>query len=173
MSSLPEESALKSDPSPHPWLRYLAKWIDCAITGVLAVKIIFSGSSPVPAYASIFGSILAIFIWMPIEALLLSTIGTSPGRWVTGLRVVGKNGERLTLGDALTRTVNLSFWGLAFAIFPIALFTIYYAYKNLKSTGGTKWDRLANSVVLYTHPGQLKIMLFGLLLVIAAIIAFS
>ena len=173
MSSQPEASALKNVSSPHPWLRYLAKWIDCAITGVLAVKIIFSGSSPLPAYYPVFGSILAIFIWIPIETLLLATIGTSPGRWVAGLRVTGKNREKLKFFDALTRTVNLSFWGLAFAIFPIALFTLYSAYKNIKLTGETKWDRLAESIVLYESPGQIKIMLFGLLLVIASLIAFS
>ena len=173
MSPISEASARKSDATPHPWLRYLAKWIDCAITGVLVVKILFGGSSAPPAYYPIFGSILAIFIWIPVEALMLSTVGTSPGRWMAGLRVVGKDGKKLSLGDSLTRTVNLSFWGLAFAVFPIALITLYSAYKRLKLTGETRWDAAAESDVLYKDPGQIKIMLFGLLLVFTALIAFS
>src|SRR5690606_15417746 len=96
----------------HPWRRFLARTIDLATGGFLTLVAVASLIALVlPAAAEsflesmenqiVFGLCLYTF-WLPAEAVLLSTIGCTPAKWVFGIRVVTREeGRRLTVDEAL------------------------------------------------------------------------
>src|SRR5262249_44153066 len=75
-------ASVEEGPQVRPWVRYWARWIDSLLIGIL-VSFPFGFILPEglqnPFVDSLIFSI-ALMTWIPIEALLLVTIGTTPGK---------------------------------------------------------------------------------------------
>jgi len=56
------------------------------------------------------------FVWLFLEALLLSTWGTTPGKWLFKTWVADAMGNRLSFMDALSRSFSVWFMGLGFGL---------------------------------------------------------
>lgn len=139
-ASDPTHTVASGRTGTHPWQRWLARVVDVYVVFafVLGVVMLFAGIS-VPNNGLLFGLALLV-CWIPVEALLLSNWGTTPGKALMNIRVVRTDGRYLTTGEALGRAINVWISGLAFGI-PIAnLFTLLGSYNRLKKTGATSWD---------------------------------
>ena len=55
-------------------------------------------------------------IWLFLEPLLLRLFGTTPGKALLGLRITGRNGEKLTYSEGFTRHLLLLWHGEGFFI---------------------------------------------------------
>ena len=118
--------------SHHPWRRYFAKTIDIMILGlgfifVLAIinEIIFPNSEWLNTALSnqIIGGIIIVFIWAPLDAILLSSIGNTPGRWIFGISVRKNSGEKLIFSEAMERAAKVALLGMGLGIPIVAFFT--------------------------------------------------
>ncbi|MDR2788637.1 MAG: RDD family protein [Candidatus Accumulibacter sp.] len=87
----------------------------------------------------IMAPLLAI-LWLPVEAACLSTFGATPGKWIFGIQVKKRDGERLPYGESLRRAFGTLMYGMAFGVPFLGLFTCAYSYHRLKKTGATAWD---------------------------------
>lgn len=150
----------------HPWRRLFARSVDIYTSGV-AVLILFTGvlGGLMPEQSSIFvnaldnqvfASVAINFIWVPAEALLLSIFGTTPAKWIFGIRVTRRNGELMNVSEALSRSFLVFIQGVGLCIPIVLLFTHFFAYRRLTKTGTTLWDTSANSMVLHKKWGAFR-----------------
>ena len=145
--------------SYHPWRRLFAKTVDISTIGLLAVLVFAFGvgimfPSKAEAFVKalenqIIGGIILLLLWIPLEAILLSTVGNTPAKWLFGISVKTTNGGNLSFPQALYRSFLVALQGMALGIPFVAFFTQIFAYRRLTKTGTTLWDTAANSVV--TH----------------------
>ena len=146
----------------HPWRRYFAKHVDVtlaivAIIGLMVGVVLLTG--PAPAWLLVVlgnpfvAVILFVAIWVPLEAVLLATLGTTPARWIFGITVRGIDGGKLSLEQSLKRSALFAIQGLGLGIPIIAIFTQYFGYRRLTHTGTTLWDTAAESVVTHVEWG--------------------
>jgi len=163
-----DESNNLLDASPHPWRRLFARTADFFFGGYLMLIPIsyavgFFFPYRINDYVELFENPLIIsfasyLIWIPLEALFISLTGTTPGKWVFGIKVLSKKLDKLSYSNALKRAFRVFYQGEGFSIPLITLFTRIYAYKRLKETGTTLWDTAVNSMVTYKKWGIIRIL---------------
>lgn len=104
----------------------------------------------------IIAGIILIFVWAPLDAILLSSIGNTPGRWIFGISVRKNGGEKLVFSEAMERATKVALLGMGLGIPIVAFFTQYSSYKQLTKNGVSTWDRDIGSVVTHTEWGALR-----------------
>ena len=154
----------------HPWRRFFARMVDFSTIGV-ALLFIFTFITGLfiekyfPDHIigflkvtenKIFSWSLLFLLWLPIEAILMSSTGTTLGKWVFGIRVVSLNGNKLLFSGALKRTLLVWIQGLCFGIPIVALITQFFGYRRLTRTGTTLWDSSVNSTVTHVEWGPVR-----------------
>ena len=168
----------------HPWRRLFARTVDICTAGlVLFMLLIFAFSATMPEQAASFAkaienpiiaSVVLYLIWLPAEALLLSLFGTTPAKWLFGIRVAHPGGNLLSFAAALNRSFLVFVQGVGFGIPFVALFTQLFAYRRLTKTGTTLWDTSATAVVLHKKWGVFRALactaaVFAVLILISAL----
>jgi uncharacterized RDD family membrane protein YckC len=82
-----------------------------------------------------------LFLWNFVEAFLLSTWGTTLGKWLLGTSVRDIRGNKLTYNAALSRSFQVWIKGLGLGIPIISFLTIINSYYKLTGKfGKTSWD---------------------------------
>lgn len=150
----------------HPWRRLFARTVDTCTAGfVLFLLLIFAFSATMPEQAAgfakavenpIIAGVVLYLVWLPAESLLLSLFGTTPAKWLFGIRVAHPGGDLLSFSEALNRSFLVFVQGVGFGIPFVALFTQLFAYRRLTKTGTTLWDTSANAVVLHKKWGVFR-----------------
>ena len=168
----------------HPWRRLFARTVDICTAGlVLFMLLIFAFSATMPEQAAgfakaienpIIASVVLYLIWLPAEALLLSLFGTTPAKWLFGIRVAHPGGNLLSFAAALNRSFLVFVQGVGFGIPFVALFTQLFAYRRLTKTGTTLWDTSTTSVVLHKKWGVFRALactaaVFSVLILMSAL----
>ena len=127
--------------------------------------LIFAFSATMPEKAAgfakaienpIIASVVLYLIWLPAEALLLSLFGTTPAKWLFGIRVAHPGGNLLYFAAALNRSFLVFVQGVGFGIPFVALFTQLFAYRRLTKTGTTLWDTSTTAVVIHKKWGMFR-----------------
>jgi uncharacterized RDD family membrane protein YckC len=184
----PKSSADQSKRFPggqhHPWRRFFARIVDVNIGGSLVgLILIFALSAMTPEQAAgfakatenpgiaIIGSIVLTLVWVLAEAVFLSLHGTTPAKWLFGIRVAHPSGDLLSFPEALKRSFLVSLLGVGLSIPFVALFTGLFAYWRLTKTGTTLWDTSTDAVVLHKKWGVVRALVctaavFGVLILI-------
>ena len=137
----------------RPWVRFWARMIDSS-TIILLISFVLLYFVPMSKYViaylgSTFFSIIKYFIWAFIEALFISRLGWTPGKWILNIRVLNRDGSKLNYAQALNRTLQVLLHGEGLFIPVISFITNIIAYSTLKRSGMTKWDRKLDVTV--TH----------------------
>lgn len=168
----------------HPWRRLFARTIDICTAGfALFLLLIFAFSATMPEQAAgfskavenpIIASVVLYLIWLPAETFLLSLFGTTPAKWLFGIRIEHPDGNLLSLAEALNRSFLVFVKGVGLGIPFVALFTQLFAYRRLTKTGTTLWDASANAVVLHKKWGVFRSIactaaVFAVLILISAL----
>ena len=168
----------------HPWRRLFARTVDICTAGlVLFMLLIFAFSATMPEQAAgfakaienpIIASVVLYLIWLPAEALLLSLFGTTPAKWLFGIRVAHPGGNLLSFAAALNRSFLVFVQGVGFGIPFVALFTQLFAYRRLTKTGTTLWDTSTTAVVLHKKWGVFRALactaaVFAVLILMSAL----
>lgn len=150
----PPRSAAATDRSePCPWRRYFARYFDLALyTTVyqLAAVLIFRRSDTGNLSWRILFTILGLAAMLFVEPLFLSRWGTTPGKWLLGLRVEERGGGRLTYDAALGRTFEVITQGMGLEIPLYTLFKLYHSYKEY--TDGSSFLPWETESVLVSQP---------------------
>lgn len=135
-----EDRAAGETEKVHPWYRFWARHVDYLIFGVvfaIALALTYPGALKIPEAGF---SALTVFAWIFIEALFLSTWGTTPGKWLCSTVVRDTNGKKITYSVALGRSFNVWVRGVGFGL-PIVIFiTQIVAHNKLTAQGSTTWD---------------------------------
>jgi len=168
----------------HPWRRLFARTVDISTAGfALFLLLIFAFSATMPEQAAgfakaienpIIAGVVLYLIWLPAETLLLSLFGTTPAKWLFGVRVEHPGGNLLSVAEALNRSFLVFVQGVGFGIPFVALFTQLFAYRRLTKTGTTLWDTSTSAVVLHKKWGVFRALVctaavFAVLILIGAL----
>jgi len=87
---------------------------------------------------------------------LLSTWGTTPGKWLFRIKLRDKTGKKLNLYSALGRSFAVWLKGYGLGIPIISFFTLLMARSRLKKIGITTWDEAGGFVVTHCKIGGLR-----------------
>lgn len=126
----------------RPWVRYFARTVDVygfTVIGGFAFAMLFPEF--IDGLSEFMLGLLMVFSWMFAEALLLSIAGTTPGKWLFGIKLTYDEGPELTFSAALERSWKVWWRGMGAGLPLVNLITMVVAYFNLKSDGITTWDR--------------------------------
>ncbi|HSX03450.1 MAG TPA: RDD family protein [Rhabdochlamydiaceae bacterium] len=103
-------------------------------------------------YFNLFFPLLIPFLWAPIEAFLLTTTGTTPGKLFFGLSILNEEGGRLSCREALKRSFflgkrpgkivrsRLGFWRK----FSGGLLILFCAFGGVLAIAVKNFDQLNN-----------------------------
>lgn len=128
-------------PAPvHPWARFWARSVDLLLFYALVALAVPGWHAWAETTARLLVSILTPLAWTLPEALLLSSLRTTPGKWAVGLRVETVDGERLEFGAAWKRAVQVWLRGLGAGIPIVSLVAMGRAYVLLAREGRSRWD---------------------------------
>jgi uncharacterized RDD family membrane protein YckC len=138
----------------HPWRRYFARLVDMYTGGLIALALLsiimaILLADRYESFAEVLDnqfivSIILMLLWIPIEAVFLSTVGATPGKWLFGISVRTSSGQKPSFNQALERSFRVVLQGMS-----LAIITQLFAYKRLTKTGTTLWDTATDCVV--TH----------------------
>ncbi|MBL4596510.1 MAG: RDD family protein [Robiginitomaculum sp.] len=147
----------------RPWVRFWARSLDVYIFALIFGLVfgLFFNLENVP---DILFGMIALVVWVFIEAVLLSSWGTTPGKWLLKVRVQD-HGAKLEFSKALNRSFYVWFRGLGFGIPIITLFTQSTSYDRLKKQGITPWDEKGGLKVSHKKIGFVRIT-FAVLIVL-------
>lgn len=163
----------------RPWVRYWARTLDiCLMTipigfllGIFAPLFVMQKSND-----ALLG-IVALFLYVFVEALLLSSFGTTPGKWLFKIQLAHASGNPISYSQALTRAIKVWWRGLGIGFPIVGLITNVVAYERLKRYGITSWDREGNFVVAHEKIGTARILVaiafFIVFLIFVAIMKLS
>ena len=143
------QTTLKSiaiDPSvPRPWLRYWARTLDLVFIGLFLtlINLLITQNTE---NSSFLMSILVLVLFTAYEIVAIHLTGTTLGKNVFGISIKTKTDQLPTLRISTIRSLSCLFWGQG--LWYLSFFTSIFWYFRLKSSGTTKWDHTAGTVVL-------------------------
>lgn len=178
LTKLKEDAALPSAKPKkilgvRPWVRLWARYADIAIFSFSFAILAGLIAPPLLHMPQVAFSLLSLAVWIFIEPVLLSTWGTTPGKWILKTTVKDAQGKKLDYAAWLKRGIDIWIRGLAFGLPVICLVTQYFAYKDLMQNGIVSWDKKRNFTVTHEEFGPLRVsaifaifLIFFLLLLI-------
>lgn len=127
----------------RPWRRAVARLVDTQLFYITVSLAQFKMGHIDNAhfYQPTMLDLLSIYaMWIVVESLLLSSIGTTPGKALLSLRIFTEEGEKLSFGRALKRSVLVWWRGFGIGFLPLQIFVGVLSYLNLTQSGTTVWD---------------------------------
>jgi hypothetical protein len=103
-----------------------------------------------------------------IETILLSTLGTTLGKWIFHISLKNNQDQKLSSVTAFKRTFLVYWRGLGLLLPFISFITLFYSYAALNSSGSTSWDKECHTVVSHQRIGFLRIAVAIILFAIFA-----
>ena len=138
---------LEQDREPRlsiPWQRYFARVFDMGIYTLIwyaaaslglryRIYTLSTGNNIVTA-------IVTALLMLLIEPFLLHFFGTTPGKWLLGMRIEGRHGRKPDLSCAYARTSQAVFYGLGLGIPFFSLYRLYKSYKTEQAGEDLSWE---------------------------------
>lgn len=146
MSSSLSETTIVTEPEDIrviPWARYFARMFDLIfICFIFVLPLNFLG-------IKVNFTIFEFLVLMPFNSIFFepfcySLLGTTPGKFLYSIKVLNKNGSKLSLKKALKRSLQVWIRGNGFNITLIVAITNFVSYRYYQKNKETPWDRNLN-----------------------------
>lgn len=146
----------------HPWMRLFARGFDyslCSAAFLALFLLVFRWHW----YLDLGWFLQTLFqtgiycVSILLEPLWLHYVGWTPGKWIFGLKVRDKNGEKLSLAAARSRAWNVALHGDGLRIPIFCLWRNWKAYRVCRDGEDCWWDVYENC--MYTREDR---KLYGL-----------
>ncbi len=155
--------------SHHLLRRILARLLDYSFFySLLILPLFFTSLIPNEMLHLMIGALIPLF-WIPIEAFLLSTFGTTPGKSLLGLHIKNDQEDTLRFHPALKRSLNIWLSVLACSILPLTIFSSYRSYKQLKRFNKLKIDQKLSSTVYLKKSSKIRVAIASALVFLYSI----
>lgn len=146
----------------HPWMRFFARGIDYGICKLLFYAVFllvfrWYGYLDLGWFANAMINIVIYCASILVEPLWLHYVGWTPGKWIFGLKLRDKNGEKLSLGKAWSRSWRVAWEGDGLYIPFYVLWRNWKSYKCCSNGEDCGWDVYESC--MYTCEGR---SLYGL-----------
>ncbi len=126
----------------RPWVRYWARMFEVySFSLVGAIILAFIAPQFLEGQNEYALGMMLFFAWIFVEALLLSSFQTTPGKWLFKTKIALTSGAPINFLQALARSFKV-WWRGSGTGFPIAsIITMIIAHRRLTSNGITSWDK--------------------------------
>jgi hypothetical protein len=156
---------------PRPWHRLAARLFDYAIWGLVLALLLsqlraLGAVSDSLAYWLVHPILAPIVItasWIPIEALLVTAVGTTPGKWLFGIylqfsisNVYARRDTPAQLARGTRRAIRVWFEGVACGFPLLAPVLVAVAYEKLAENQETDWDFAEDCLVTHGPAGVIN-----------------
>ena len=157
---------------PRPWARLGARMFDYALWGLI-LALLVSELRNAGAVAEgvltwlghpLLAPLLITGTWIPIEALLIASLQTTPGKWLFGCFIqfsisnaYASREMRAQLDRALRRAFRLWWEGMGCGFPLLAPFLVAIAYERIAEQQETDWDSAEDCLVTHGPPGVLNL----------------
>jgi hypothetical protein len=153
----PPPLPIKGDVTPRPIIRYIARKIDTFFALLILLLLILNLGQPTPA------AVVAIMLagaigWPIVEAFCFALTGTTPGKKLLNIGVTTAQGKPLSFVQALKRSYEVCFIGLALSITGVSIVSQVLAAIQLVREGKTSWDRHGKFLVRHGPCGAGRFM---------------
>lgn len=99
----------------------------------------------------------AAWFWAPVEAFLIASMATTPGKKLFNIYVKNSNGEKLTLKESFTRSFYIVIFAQGFGIPLFSMIQQILTFFKLKRGGNTTWDKEMGTQVVCKKNSPFKI----------------
>lgn len=142
-----------------PWQRFWARSLDLALaSGAVEVTLALAFHvSALNTGGRAFQLLTLLLGWalvFAVEPLLLSTWGTTPGKWLLGLELRDSKGRKLSRMEALERLWGVLWKGYGCEIPGYSLYRLYKSYRACDSGEGLPYDREQDLQYYSLVPGR-------------------
>jgi hypothetical protein len=170
MAELEREKSGRTS-EPQPWNRLAARLFDYAIWGLVLALLLseLRRLGIVPANLAywlghpLLAPIVITATWVPVEALLIAGLGTTPGKWLFGVYLqfsisdaYARRDARAQVRRGLSRALRVWWSGVGCGIVPLAAVLIAVAYEKVAHDQETEWDFAEDCLVTHGPPGALN-----------------
>ena len=153
---------------PRPWHRLAARLFDYAIWGLVLALLLsqLRAFGAIPDHVAywlthpLVAPILITASWIPIEALLITAVGTTPGKWLFGIylqfsisNAYARRDTSAQLLRGLRRAVRVWIEGVACGFPLIAPVLVAVAHEKLAEHQETDWDFAEDCLVTHGPAG--------------------
>jgi len=148
--------------SPFVLRRFWARWLDLYLYAGIWWILMWSCGRDIEA--TLFNPWLMLFLYVPwfvVETLLLHHAGTTPGKWLLGIRVVNNDGSLLSLGAATRRSARVLCLGLGFGWGLLTLICQIVAYFTTLRLGRPLWDHAGGHRITAAPMQPWRIVLYA------------
>ena len=131
-------------PVPYPGRRFLARLLDWSIYYVLwnyLVMVLLRGKIMRGLLLMYLDTMGVMAIMLIAEPLLLSLVGTTPGKAVMGLVLRTDEGGKLSLKDSWRRTFQVFADGIGFNVLIFNLLNLAWARRNCAAGKALLWEQ--------------------------------
>lgn len=156
---------------PRPWHRLGARLFDYALWGLVLALLLseLRGANLVPENVAwwlghpLVAPVLITLSWIPIEGLLIASIGTTPGKWLFGVYLqfsisdaYARRDTRAHFERGMKRAFRVWWEGVACGFPLLAPILIAVAYEKIAQNQETDWDFAQDCLVTHGPPGILN-----------------
>ncbi|MBK1832457.1 RDD family protein [Roseibacillus ishigakijimensis] len=164
-----EQEARPLPPTPPPvpaqlhlWRRFGGRWFDyLAYSMLFLIWVVLSGNRLTDLTANALFAFVFVLPWIFFEALLLHYWGTTPGKWLVGLKVVGPSGDKLSPGPAFMRTCRVMILGMGFGQPILRELCHLVAFWMARKKKIVLWDTATGNRLERVESSPAKWVLFG------------
>ena len=172
MAELEREKSGRTS-EPQPWNRLAARLFDYAIWGLVLALLLpeLRRIGVVPAGLAywlghpLLAPIAITGTWVPVEALLIAGLGTTPGKWLFGVYLqfsisdaYARRDARAQVRRGFRRALRVWWSGVGCGIVPLAAVLIAIAYEKVAHDQETEWDFAEDCLVTQGPPGTLNLV---------------
>lgn len=148
--------------------RFWARWLDLYMFAGLWWFAMWATGRDIGAALSNVWVIMLFYVpWFVVETILLHRFGTTPGKWLLGIRVVNNDGSHLNLADATRRSARVLFVGIGFGLDIVTMVCQLMAYFTTKRLGRPIWDHAGGHRVIVAPLSPLRIVAFVIILFVS------
>lgn len=143
----------------RPWVRFWARGVDSTVAALLFERTAPLLGLPLTGWSDFAVMWTGFVVWIPLEAILMATTGTTPGKWLLRVTV----SPRMSFSTSLNRAVQAFLKGMCGGMPLIGLIMMYKSYKRLNARGITMWDESIGLTVTHETIGPLRIVATALI----------
>lgn len=130
--------------NPHLIRRFWARWFDLYLfAGVWWIAMWVAGRDIGATLSNPWIILFQYVPWFIVETILLSRFGTTPGKWLLGIRIVNDDGSQLNLQESTRRSARVLFLGIGFGWGVLSLICQLLAFFTTRRLGRPLWDHAA------------------------------
>jgi uncharacterized RDD family membrane protein YckC len=146
-----DSSAIPAPENLYLLRRFWARWLDLQLYIAIWWLFLYYTNADVGAiFSNPWILLVQLLPWVPIEAMFIHYHGTTPGKWLLGIRVINNDDSALTGRQSSWRSLRVLIagvglgWGL---ISPICQALSYWLTRRI---GRTIWDHMGGHKVEFT-----------------------